>query len=59
LWRGMLCDQSRGQVEMEIGGSHAASFRFQVSSFKPSCIRFLFIDFNPGFWVVNNSGITP
>jgi hypothetical protein len=40
LWRGMLCDQSGGQVEMEISGSHTASFRFQVSSFKPSCIRF-------------------
>jgi hypothetical protein len=40
LWRGMLRDQSGGQIEVEIGGSHAASFRVQVSSFKPSCIRF-------------------
>jgi hypothetical protein len=59
LWRGMLRDQAGWQIEMEISGSHTASFRFQVSSFKPSCIRFLIQSFNPGFWVVNNSGITP
>jgi hypothetical protein len=40
LWRGMLRDQSGRQIKVEFGGSHAASFRFQVSSFKPSSIRF-------------------
>jgi hypothetical protein len=36
----MLRDQSGWQIKVEISGSHAASFRFQVSSFKPSGIRF-------------------
>ena len=33
--RGMLRDQLRRQVKIEISGSHAASFKFQVASFKP------------------------
>lgn len=33
----MLRDQSGRQVKIEISGSHVASFKFKVSSFKASC----------------------
>jgi len=46
----MLRDQSGRQVKIKISGSHAVSFKFQVSSFKPSCIRFQFKAFSHSFF---------
>ena len=46
----MLRNQSGRQVKIEISGSHTASFKCQVSSIKPSCIRFQLKAFDPGFF---------